>query len=74
MKMHLRSLASSKTRVPGSRFGLFVQVILFLRFACEVLAINAGQLGIQINPGLASKGKYAYNAIAQFQDDILATW
>ncbi len=53
---------------------LFLSLVVLLNFTVDVLAIDAGQLKLQINEGLAVKRKYVFNAIVQFEDDILATW
>ena len=37
-------------------------------------AVAQVQLPIQINDNLAANGKFVYTLIAQFEDDILATW
>lgn len=53
---------------------LFLSLLGLLSFTVNVLAIDAGQLKIQINPELARTGKYVFNARVQFEDDILANW
>lgn len=52
----------------------FTLVLAFVCFASQILAINPGQLGLKINAPLAEKGKYVYNAIVQFEDDIQNKW
>ena len=49
-------------------------VFVILCFSLNVFAITTQQIGLQLNTGLADKSKYVYNAIVQFQDDVLATW
>ena len=59
---------------PNMRIATFTHVLAFLCFASQILAINPGQLGLRINAPLAENGKYVYNAIVQFEDNIQDTW
>ena len=49
-------------------------LVLLLFFLTHTLAIDPGQLGLRINAGLANDGKYVYNSVVQFEDDIEVTW
>ena len=75
--MYLRHLLVPSTDRGAPRpspSGSFTQLFLLLGFVAHALAINPGQLDLRINTGLADNQKYVYNSIAQFEDDILATW
>ena len=67
-------MSNRKISTSANNFHSFVYLGALSIFVIQVLAINDGQLGLRLNDGLANHGKYAYDAIAQFQDDILATW
>ena len=48
--------------------------LVLLCFHLYVFAITTQQIGLKLNKNLADEGKYAYNAIVQVKDDVLATW
>ena len=56
------------------RYMHLASLLGLLRLIAHVIAINPGQLGIRLNPQLGRKEKFVFNAIAMFEDDILATW
>ena len=60
--------------MPRFNLSLSMYIVLLLSFVFEIYAINAGQLGVRLNTGLADKGKYAYGVNAQFPDNILTDW
>lgn len=60
-------------RISSSRLPFF-RLIVLLSFAVRVITIDPGQLGLKIDVDFARNGKFFYSAIAQFQDDVLATW
>ena len=71
---HLLVSSTDRSAPRPSSSGLFTQVFLLLSFVAHALAIDAGQLEFAIYEPLAKKGKFVYNAIVQFRDDVLATW
>lgn len=69
------SMPSMNLKVPRvSPSGLFAQLLLLLGLVAHTSTMNPGQLGLQLNIGLAQMGMYVYNEIAHFEEDILATW
>ena len=71
---HLLIASTDRGARRPSPSGLFTQLFLFLSFVAHALAINAGQLGFRIYDPLAQNGKFVYNSIAQFEDNIFETW
>ena len=53
-------------------YELLAQWFLILQLILGAIALS--QLPIQLHDDLATNGKFVYTLIAQFEDDILATW
>ena len=74
--MYLRHLLVPSTDRGADNLasGYLLSYFLRLSYVAHALTINPGQLGLQINTGLPENGICLCNSIAQFEDDISATW